>query len=136
MSTTPDMHVDHACALVTRGRHRCGRPLTSMSTTFDTRVRALDMSVDPPRHPCRPASHGGRGAPSGRPPAMRIFHASSTKLIVTRVPVLDRERLDAIVAAIGDQLEGEWLLIGGALAALWFAPRRTTEDVDIVGLRG
>src|SRR2546422_846854 len=68
--------------------------------------------------------------------AMRIFHASSTKLIVTRVPVLDRERLDAIVAAIGDQLEGEWLLIGGALAALWFAPRRTTEDVDIVGLRG
>ena len=52
------------------------------------------------------------------------------------MPVLDRERLDEIVTAVCDRLEGEWLLIGGALVALWLAPRRTTEDVDIMGLGG
>lgn len=50
--------------------------------------------------------------------------------------MLDRTQLDAIVTAVCDRLEGEWLIIGGAIAALWFAPRRTTEDVDIMGLRG
>lgn len=52
------------------------------------------------------------------------------------MPALDRERLDEIVAAVCERLEGEWLLIGGAIAALWFEPRRTTEDVDILGLKG
>jgi hypothetical protein len=52
------------------------------------------------------------------------------------VPTFDRERLDALVSAVCDRLEGEWLLIGGAVAALWFDPRRTTEDVDIMGLGG
>ena len=27
-------------------------------------------------------------------------------------------------------------MIGGAIASLWFDPRRTTEDVDIMGLGG
>jgi hypothetical protein len=49
---------------------------------------------------------------------------------------LDRGRLDEIVDAIAERLPGEWLLVGGALAALWLEPRRTTEDVDVVGLGG
>ena len=52
------------------------------------------------------------------------------------MPTLDRDRLDAILTAVCERLDGEWLLIGGAIAALWFEPRRTTEDVDIVGLAG
>lgn len=52
------------------------------------------------------------------------------------MPVLDRERLDALVTQICEQLDGEWLLIGGAIVALWLEPRRTTEDVDIIGLAG
>ncbi len=52
------------------------------------------------------------------------------------MPTLDRDRLDAIVTSVCDRLEGEWLIIGGAIVALWFAPRRTTEDVDIIGLGG
>ena len=40
--------------------------------------------------------------------------------------------LDAAVAA----LEGEWLLVGGAAAALWFAASRTTADIDLIGLAG
>lgn len=50
--------------------------------------------------------------------------------------MFDRDQLEAVVTAICERLDGEWLLIGGAIAALWFSPRRTTEDVDIVGLRG
>jgi len=45
---------------------------------------------------------------------------------------LDRARLVEITQAIADRIEGDWLLVGGALAALWLEPRRTTEDVDIV----
>ncbi len=49
---------------------------------------------------------------------------------------LDRQKLDAIVAAICDRLDGDWLLVGGALVALWLEPRRVTEDLDVIGLRG
>jgi hypothetical protein len=49
---------------------------------------------------------------------------------------LDRDRLEQVVRAIADRLPGEWLLVGGALAALWLEPRRTTEDVDVMGLGG
>jgi hypothetical protein len=49
---------------------------------------------------------------------------------------LDRARLEWIVEAVADRLPGDWLLVGGALVALWLEPRRTTEDVDIVGLAG
>jgi hypothetical protein len=49
---------------------------------------------------------------------------------------LDRTRLQQVVEAVAERLPGDWLLIGGALAALWLEPRRTTEDVDIVGLAG
>jgi hypothetical protein len=49
---------------------------------------------------------------------------------------LDRVRLERVVEAVVERLPGDWLLIGGALAALWLEPRRTTEDVDLVGLGG
>lgn len=42
----------------------------------------------------------------------------------------------SLVEQVGQRLDGEWLLIGGAAAASWFAPARTTEDVDLIGLGG
>ncbi len=49
---------------------------------------------------------------------------------------LDRHRLEQIVETFLDQVEGEWLLVGGALVALWLEPRRLTEDIDLIGLVG
>ncbi|MDO9017155.1 MAG: hypothetical protein Q8S73_12290 [Deltaproteobacteria bacterium] len=49
---------------------------------------------------------------------------------------LDRGRIDAILDAAADALEGDWLLVGGAAAATWFLPGRVTEDVALVSLRG
>ena len=46
----------------------------------------------------------------------------------------DRAHIEQIVRAIGDRLDGDWLLVGGAAVALWLEPRRLTEDVDIVPL--
>jgi hypothetical protein len=48
----------------------------------------------------------------------------------------DRERIQALLELAGDRLTGEWLLIGGAAAAAWFSPARTTEDIDLIGLGG
>ena len=48
----------------------------------------------------------------------------------------DRERVEKFLRVAGERLEGEWLLIGGGAAAAWFAPSRTTEDLDIIGLSG
>lgn len=47
-----------------------------------------------------------------------------------------RAELERVVTAIADRLEGEWLLIGGALVALWLEDERVTEDVDVVGIGG
>ena len=41
-----------------------------------------------------------------------------------------------MLALAAAQLDGDWLLIGGAAAAAWFSVARTTEDVDLVGLAG
>ncbi|HUF46831.1 MAG TPA: hypothetical protein VMM93_03385 [Vicinamibacterales bacterium] len=49
---------------------------------------------------------------------------------------LDAKRLDAIVQSVVDRLPGDWLLVGGALVALWLDARRVTEDVDLVGIDG
>jgi len=48
----------------------------------------------------------------------------------------DRSRIQGLLELAGDRLTGEWLLIGGAAAAAWFAPVRTTEDIDLIGLGG
>lgn len=49
---------------------------------------------------------------------------------------LDRARIDEILDAIAQRLPGEWLLVGGALVAIWLEPRRVTEDIDIIGMSG
>lgn len=48
----------------------------------------------------------------------------------------DRSRIQALLELAGERLTGDWLLIGGAAAAAWFAPVRTTEDIDLIGLGG
>ncbi len=48
----------------------------------------------------------------------------------------DRSRILALLELAGERLDGEWLLIGGGAAAAWFAPGRTTEDLDLIGLGG
>lgn len=55
--------------------------------------------------------------------------------IVPRVE-LDRVRIERFLARAADRLEGDWLLVGGAAAAVWFAPDRVTEDIDLVGRAG
>jgi hypothetical protein len=54
---------------------------------------------------------------------------------VSRVE-LDRSRIERFLARAADTLVGDWVLIGGAAAAVWFAPGRTTEDIDLVGSEG
>ena len=49
---------------------------------------------------------------------------------------LDRARIDRFLDRAADELEGEWVLAGGAAAAVWFAPDRTTEDIDLIGSDG
>lgn len=51
-------------------------------------------------------------------------------------PRFDRARIQALLERVGERLDGAWLLIGGAAAAVWFAPARTTEDVDLVAFAG
>ena len=47
---------------------------------------------------------------------------------------LDQRRIRELVELAGEQLEGDWVLVGGALAALWFTPGRVTEGVDIASV--
>lgn len=47
---------------------------------------------------------------------------------------LDAETIRELVQATADELTGDWLLLGGSLVALWLDGRRTTEDVDLVGM--
>jgi hypothetical protein len=41
-----------------------------------------------------------------------------------------------LLDAAEQRLHGEWLLVGGALSAIWFSPLRVTEDIDLIGLSG
>lgn len=50
--------------------------------------------------------------------------------------MLDHDKLADLFEAMLRDLEGDWLLVGGALTALWLADRRVTEDIDMVGLDG
>jgi len=49
---------------------------------------------------------------------------------------LDRGRIERVLQAVCDRLDGEFVLIGGALVAVWLEPRRVTEDIDLVGIAG
>jgi len=50
--------------------------------------------------------------------------------------VFDHDRIQRFLEAAGSRLAGEWLLVGGAAAAMWFNVDRTTEDIDLLGLDG
>jgi hypothetical protein len=50
------------------------------------------------------------------------------------LPVLARERIQQLVDAAGEELDGDWVLVGGALATLWFSPQRVTEDIDLISV--
>lgn len=50
--------------------------------------------------------------------------------------VLDRDRLDRLLETACAVLPGDWVLLGGAVAALCFSPHRVTEDIDLVPLGG
>jgi hypothetical protein len=45
---------------------------------------------------------------------------------------LDRARIERLLQRAADSLEGDWVLAGGAAAAVWFSPTRTTQDVDLI----
>lgn len=44
--------------------------------------------------------------------------------------------MEQLLALAIERLDGDWLLIGGAAAAVWFRDDRVTEDVDLVGMAG
>jgi hypothetical protein len=48
----------------------------------------------------------------------------------------DRASVAALLTLAAERLVGEWLLVGGAVAAAWFHAERVTEDVDLIGLAG
>jgi len=49
---------------------------------------------------------------------------------------VDRKLVERLIVAAADRLEGDWLLVGGALAVLWLESDRATEDIDLISLRG
>jgi hypothetical protein len=49
---------------------------------------------------------------------------------------LDRDRIRRFLDVASRRLSGEWLLVGGAAAAVWFSAARVTEDILLVGLEG
>lgn len=48
----------------------------------------------------------------------------------------DRARISRFLDRAAQALEGEWLLVGGAAASVWFKDGRVTEDIDIIGFAG
>jgi len=49
---------------------------------------------------------------------------------------MDAARIEEILRDVAGRVEGDWMLVGGALVALWLDADRRTEDVDLVSLRG
>ena len=49
---------------------------------------------------------------------------------------LGRAHIEHFLDRAAAKLEGDWLLVGGAAAAVWFDPGRVTEDIDLIGLGG
>lgn len=49
---------------------------------------------------------------------------------------LDHLALLTLIEAAGDRLTGDWLLVGGGAAVLWFHASRLTEDVDLIAIEG
>lgn len=49
--------------------------------------------------------------------------------------MLGRDAIERILEAAGERLRGDWLVVGGAAAAVWFSPQRVTEDLDLVAFQ-
>lgn len=49
---------------------------------------------------------------------------------------MERKVVDDLLARADDHLEGDWLLVGGALALVWLDSPRATEDIDLFSIRG
>jgi hypothetical protein len=49
---------------------------------------------------------------------------------------LDQQTINGLLDQLGKLLNGEWLLVGGALVSIWVEPRRITQDIDLIGLTG
>ncbi|MBI3890678.1 MAG: hypothetical protein HY303_04015 [Candidatus Wallbacteria bacterium] len=49
--------------------------------------------------------------------------------------VLGLVEIRDLLRKLAEELGGEWLLVGGALVAIWLDERRVTEDLDLVGMR-
>jgi hypothetical protein len=64
----------------------------------------------------------------------RLIHGRDATIDGMEEPVLSKERIQRLMEAAGEQLTGDWVLVGGALAALWFAADRVTVDVDLISL--
>lgn len=78
---------------------------------------------------CVVSSEGHPRALQDLPCAQHPWHGSSV------APTeLERTAIARLVEAAGERLTGDWVLVGGALAALWFSPERATEDVDLVAV--
>jgi hypothetical protein len=48
----------------------------------------------------------------------------------------DRAEVERFLGEALVRLSGDWLLLGGALVALWLEPDRMTEDIDLIGFAG
>ena len=72
--------------------------------------------------------------------ARRIGEPATDPSLGYRSPLqrieLDRVRIERLLESAAETLTGDWVLVGGAAAAVWFAPSRTTEDIDLIGPHG
>lgn len=48
--------------------------------------------------------------------------------------MLRRDAIRGFLTSAAEDLQGDWVLLGGALVALLFDPERGTEDIDLVAL--
>jgi hypothetical protein len=136
---------DQALALGAQAHREASGPVAPPAPEPGEKRLALELpdGVEVPREVADRFTDGIPIEPCGAGPDGSVRHAGGEERFPRRshchyrsIVELDRGRLEQVVDAIAERLPGEWLLVGGALAALWLAPRRTTEDVDLVGLGG
>src|SRR5260370_1396195 len=97
---------------------RLGRNLGNRSPQAGSVDRTSPRWADSPfRHPC-----GSEHFPG-------IVHCLYCTPMLEE---LGRQRIEQLLTTMVDRMEGDWLLVGGALVALWLEPRRWTADIDFV----
>lgn len=60
----------------------------------------------------------------------------SRMMISMGPPTIDRKVVEELIQRASEQLEGDWILVGGALALVWLDSPRATRDVDLFSKRG